>query len=108
MKTKLFLLGTSLFFACAFASGQMINGSFENYTPPSDYDYSIEGAQGWHNLNNTCDLCHPSNTLGGTASHQPRTGIGNARFGCPTNGLQEFFYGTTQPLTAGTTYVVSF
>lgn len=87
---------------------QMVNGGFETYdgVSPDSYQYSIEYAAGWHNLNNSCDLIHPS-ALG--AAGTPRTGVGCARLGWNSNSnADEYFYGTTNSLTSGTTYVISF
>ena len=91
-----------------FSFSQMINGGFEQYDPAAvdTYYYSIEYALGWHNLNNTCDFGH-TNTAGVPITPTPRTGVGHARFGVPMNGQYEYFYGSTAPLVAGETYVVS-
>ncbi|GAA0875869.1 hypothetical protein GCM10009118_22780 [Wandonia haliotis] len=97
-------------------SGQteyMINGGFEQWDNDDNndgiaddyYDHSIEYAVGWHNLINTCDVVHPNYDM---ISGTPRTGVACGRFGAPQNGMAEFCYGTTQPLTAGDTYRVSF
>lgn len=89
----------------------MINGGFETYDPSASgaNNYSINYALGWQVLNYTPDLAHSSTGLSGDASHVPRTGDGNARFGFPiSNGKQEYFYGQTNSLTAGETYAVSF
>jgi len=88
----------------------MINGGFEtnDVNGNDNYDFSINYALGWQNLNNTCDFAHPSTSLSGSPSHAPRTGNGNARFGFPINGMQEYFYGKTNNLTAGEMYTVSF
>lgn len=85
----------------------MINGGFEIWdNSASDwYPESIEYALGWHNLVNTSDVKHP-NSL--TVSGIPRSGQACGRFAAPTNGMSEFCYGTTQQLTAGQTYEVSF
>ncbi|MCH2229447.1 MAG: T9SS type A sorting domain-containing protein [Crocinitomicaceae bacterium] len=91
----------------------MINGGFEEWdndddddgNPDDFYDHSIEYAIGWHNLVNTCDVVHPNYPF---VSGTPMNGVGCGRFGAPQNGLAEFGYGTTHPLTAGETYQVSF
>ena len=111
MKTKilLFLLLLCLNFS---VQGQgVLNGSFENYANVgcAQEDYYICHATNWHILNNTPDVIHSSNSQNQTPSHAPRTGNGNARFASPPNGMDEYFYGSTNfSLTAGETYVVSF
>jgi hypothetical protein len=111
---RLFLLPIIVlfFFANHSIAQLMINGSFEfeDGSAPSGSDYfSIEYATDWHALNNTPDLAKPLPTLDYEAYGAPRTGGNCARFGL--NGTvtsDEYFYGKTQPLTSGTTYVISF
>lgn len=93
-----------------YSQNLMVNGGFETYDANANdfYDFSINYALGWQNLNNTSDLAHPSTSLFGSPSHSPRTGNGNARFGFPPNAEQEYFYGRTNNLVAGEQYKVSF
>lgn len=93
-----------------YSQNLMVNGGFETYDANANdfYDFSINYALGWQNLNNTCDLAHPSTSLFGGSSHSPRTGDANARFGFPPNAEQEYFYGQTNNLVAGEQYRVSF
>jgi len=96
-------------FGEVFGGGGYYSVGFERTLITYDnYDFSINYALGWQNLNNTCDFAHPSTSLSGSPSHAPRTGNGNARFGFPLNGMQEYFYGKTNNLTAGEMYTVSF
>jgi len=109
MRNITFLIGIIMIIAANQGFGQlMINGGFEEYLQVTNPDYLVDNAPGWHNLNNSCDILHPSNSLASDASHQPRTGNGNGRFASPVNNQQEWLYGTTQPLSVGITYVVSF
>ena len=112
MKTKelvLFLL--SLCTGLGGNAQNLVNNpGFETYinTNCGGEDYFICNAPSWYILNNTPDVIHSSNSQGSSASHAPRTGEGNARFASPTNGMDEYFYGSTSALTAGQTYVISF
>ncbi len=97
---------------CVYSQTEfMINGGFEDYDNVTNsnipYIGAIDKAIGWHHITNTPDAKHlgffPG--LSGTA----RSGQGCGRFGIAIDaGLEEFFYGTTQQLTAGQTYSVSF
>lgn len=97
---------------CVYSQTEfMINGGFEDYDDVTNsnipYIGAIDKAIGWHHITNTPDAKHlgffPG--LSGTA----RSGQGCGRFGIAIDaGLEEFFYGTTQQLTAGQTYSVSF
>ncbi|WP_430404840.1 T9SS type A sorting domain-containing protein [Fluviicola sp.] len=95
------------------AYSQLVNNpSFETYSYSSSCgpDYWICQATNWNVLVNTPDVLNSINASvpPNSYSHQPRTGDGNARFAAPPNGMDEYFYGSTQALTAGQTYVVSF
>lgn len=103
-----FILSLNPFSQHAYGQTEyMINGGFEQWdNNASDfYAHSIEYALGWHNLLNTCDVIHP---MHGMISGTPLNGDACGRFGVPSNGLSEFCYGTTTPLTAGEKYQVSF
>jgi hypothetical protein len=95
-------------------SGQNLvnNPSFEtyNFNSACGDNYYICQASGWYILNNTPDVLNSINASVPPLSYsrQPRTGDANARFASPPNGMDEYFYGSTQPLTAGKMYVVSF
>jgi len=88
------LIGVIVLLLPSLSFSQMINGGFEQYdnSASASYNYSIEYAFNWHNLNNTCDFGHP-NTAGVPITPTPRTGVGHARFGVPMNGQYEYFYG---------------
>ena len=114
----------------------MINAGFEEFNPDDDglvnlspagevcegtYDdvecHSLEFAVGWHRIANSPDVIQPINVYppidmaadGGicSISGTPRSGVGAGRFGMD-GGSSEFGYGTTDSLTAGVTYEISF
>tara|TARA_B100001287_G_C22683566_1_gene531948 strand:- start:990 stop:3521 length:2532 start_codon:yes stop_codon:yes gene_type:complete len=108
-----------------FGQNYMINGGFEIINPtPAAYDangtelygHSIEFALGWFNSpiiqGNGCgqpssDLSHPDQQLYGNP-HEPHSGNGHGMFGAVANGCNEYCYGTTDNLTAGEMYSISF
>src|SRR3989338_5437370 len=105
---------------CSYGQNMVINPGFEAFDDDEDnngqwddwYPHSIEyAAWGWHNSpitqpgENSCDLIHPQSPI---VYGTPRTGVGCAGFAAVANGNNEFFYGTTLDLTAGTLYSVSF
>jgi hypothetical protein len=112
IRKLLFLVMACTYLPEAYSQNLVNNPGFETYSYNSGcaMEYWLCHAPNWTILLNSPDLINsitapvPPNSF----SHQPRTGDGNARFAAPPNGFDEYFYGSTQPLTAGQTYVVSF
>ena len=88
-------------------SQYMINGDFENYVYIGDpLGIEISNIPGWQTIAGSCDVKHPSNQT--SISGIPHTGDGCGRFFAAAQAADEFCSGTTQTLTAGNTYTISF
>ncbi|MNU61076.1 hypothetical protein D3C71_502790 [compost metagenome] len=112
LRIILFLVMVCLYLPDALSQNLVNNPSFEtyNYNSSCGDNYFICQATNWNILLNTPDVLNPINASVPplSLSRQPKTGDANARFAAPPNGMNEYFYGSTQALTAGQTYVVSF
>ncbi len=112
LRIILFLVMVCFYLPDALSQNLVNNPSFENYNYNSSCgdNYFICQATNWNILLNTPDVLNPINASAPplSLSRQPKTGDANARFAAPPNGMNEYFYGSTQALTAGQTYIVSF